>query len=74
MTDKEELIRKRIRAAAEDVGDAARIGAEAAVEAAEDGLSVAHQFLKRQWRERPLATAGAAVGLGVLLGLMMSKR
>jgi ElaB/YqjD/DUF883 family membrane-anchored ribosome-binding protein len=74
MTDREELIRRRIRAAAEDVGDAARLGAEAAAETAEDGIDMAHAYLKRQWRERPLATAGAALGLGVLIGLMMSKR
>jgi len=44
---------------------------EAAHDAVEDGLDQAHRYLKRQWRERPVAVAATAVGVGVLIGLLL---
>jgi ElaB/YqjD/DUF883 family membrane-anchored ribosome-binding protein len=52
----------------------ARERIEAARDAVEDGLDEAYLYLKRQWRERPLAVAGAALGAGVLLGLLLNGR
>lgn len=75
--------RTRMAAMAEDfVGDA-RERAEHAYERAEeafehaqellgDGLDEAHSYLKRQWRERPVAVAATAAGLGLLLGLLVA--
>jgi ElaB/YqjD/DUF883 family membrane-anchored ribosome-binding protein len=55
------------RESAEDAFDAAR-------EAAEDGLDQAHDYLKRQWEDRPIAVAGAALGIGLVLGLLLGSR
>jgi ElaB/YqjD/DUF883 family membrane-anchored ribosome-binding protein len=74
---------RRARAMAAEVTDAARERAEeaieaaeealeAAYEAAEDGIDEAHQYIRRQWRERPLAVAGAALGVGLILGVLLS--
>lgn len=75
--------RARMTAAAQEfVGDA-RHRAEQAYERAEeafehahdlleDGLDEAHSYLKRQWRERPVAVAATAAGLGLLLGLLIA--
>jgi ElaB/YqjD/DUF883 family membrane-anchored ribosome-binding protein len=30
--------------------------------------------LKRQWRERPLAVAATAVGIGMILGMLLAGR
>jgi ElaB/YqjD/DUF883 family membrane-anchored ribosome-binding protein len=61
-----------------DLADEARERAEEAYEAAhaavEDGLDEAHRYLKRQWRERPVAVAAAAVGVGVLIGVLLTSR
>ncbi|HVZ99214.1 MAG TPA: hypothetical protein VG841_02735 [Caulobacterales bacterium] len=76
---------RRIRAKAAEIGEAARDQAEAAyhqaeaafeaaVEYAEDGLDEGYAFMKRQLRDRPLAVAGAALGVGLLLGLALSNR
>ena len=42
--------------------------------AVEDGLDEAHRYLKRQWRERPVAVAATAVGVGLVLGLILGGR
>jgi ElaB/YqjD/DUF883 family membrane-anchored ribosome-binding protein len=42
--------------------------------AVEDGLDEAHRYLKRQWRERPIAVAATAVGVGLILGLLLGSR
>lgn len=63
----------------------ARERAEAALEAAqdalanaqdaiEDGIDDAHKYMKRQWRERPLTVAGAALGTGLIIGLLLGSR
>ncbi len=73
------------RLRAHEIGEAARAGAEAAFaraqsayahgrEAVEDGLDTTHRYLKHQWQERPVAVAAAAVGVGVLVGLLLSAR
>jgi ElaB/YqjD/DUF883 family membrane-anchored ribosome-binding protein len=61
-----------------DLADEARERAEDAYEAAhaaiEDGIDEAHRYLKRQWRERPITVAAAALGIGVLLGALLTSR
>lgn len=61
-----------------DLAEEARERAEEAYEAAyaaiEDGLDEAHRHLKRQWRDRPIAVAATAVGVGLLLGLLIGSR
>jgi hypothetical protein len=44
------------------------------LETLEEGLDEAHRFLKRQWRKHPVAVAAAAVGVGLVLGLMLGGR
>lgn len=61
------------RERAEEAIEAAEEALEAAYEAAEDGLDEAHQYMKRQWRERPLAVAGAALGIGLIVGVLLSS-
>ena len=63
------------RERAEEMFDAAREAGgeayEAAYEAAEGGVDEARVFLRRQWRDRPLATAGVAIGIGIIVGLAL---
>lgn len=83
MPRKEELegtvdnVRRRVRAAAAQVGAAAREQAEDAfdsiVEAAEDSGEYAHRYLRRQWKDRPVTVAATALGVGLLLGLLVSS-
>ena len=47
---------------------------ECAQAAIEDGLDEAHRYLKRQWRERPVTVAAAALGAGFILGLLIGGR
>lgn len=76
---------RRARAMAEEVTGAARERAEealsaaeealeAAYEAAEDGIDEARVYIKRQWRERPLAVAGITLGAGILIGVLLGSR
>lgn len=39
-----------------------------------DGFDRAHRLLKQQLKERPGFTLGIAVGVGVLIGLLLSGR
>jgi len=59
---------------AEDARDRAEEAYEAAHAAIEDGLDDAHRYLRRQWKHRPLAVAGTALGVGLLLGLLLASR
>ena len=57
---------------AEEARERAEQASQAATEAVEDGLDDAHRYLKRQWRERPLAVAATTLGIGVILGVLIS--
>lgn len=59
---------------AEDAHDRAEEAYEAAHAAIEDGIDDAHRYLKRQWKERPVAVTASAVGVGVLIGLLLGGR
>jgi ElaB/YqjD/DUF883 family membrane-anchored ribosome-binding protein len=59
---------------AEEARERAEEAYEAAHAAVEDGLDEAHRYLKRQWRERPVAVAATAVGVGLLVGLLLGSR
>src|SRR5262249_15161631 len=73
--EKAEEILGAAREGAEDIYEHARDGAERAWEQGseyvEGGFDEMHVFMKRQWRERPVAVAATAVGIGLLLGLAM---
>lgn len=56
---------------AEEARERAEEAYHAAQEAVEDGLDEAHRYLKRQWRERPLAVAATTLGIGVIIGLLI---
>lgn len=58
----------------EDARERAEEMFEDAHAAVEDGLDEAHRYLKRQWRERPVAVAATAVGVGLILGLLLGSR
>jgi ElaB/YqjD/DUF883 family membrane-anchored ribosome-binding protein len=75
------MAKDRARAAAEaavELAEEARERAEEAYKAAhsavEDGLDEAHRYLKRQWKERPVAVAATTLGVGVLIGLLLGSR
>lgn len=63
---------KRAAELAEDARERAEEAHEAAQDAIEDGLDEAHRYLKRQWRERPVAVAATALGVGILIGLLLN--
>ncbi|MGE0740878.1 MAG: hypothetical protein AB7O98_06005 [Hyphomonadaceae bacterium] len=70
------MARERRSAAelAEDARERAEEALEAAQAAVEDGLDDAHRYLKRQWRERPVAVAATALGVGLLVGMLIGSR
>lgn len=57
---------------AEEARERAEEAYQAAQEAVEDGIDEAHRYLKRQWRERPLAVAATTLGIGIILGVLIS--
>lgn len=59
---------------AEEARDRAEEAYQAAHEAVEDGIDTAHRYMKRQWRDRPLAVAASAVGVGLILGVLLGSR
>lgn len=59
---------------AEEARERAEEAYQAAHEAVEDGIDTAHRYMKRQWRERPLAVTASAVGVGLILGLLLGSR
>ncbi|MEQ1819840.1 MAG: hypothetical protein ABL871_14655 [Terricaulis sp.] len=59
---------------AEEARERAEEAYEAAHEAVEDGIDSAHRYMKRQWRDRPLAVAASAVGVGLVLGVLLGSR
>jgi ElaB/YqjD/DUF883 family membrane-anchored ribosome-binding protein len=48
--------------------------AQDAKAALEDNVEAALEFVKRQWRENPMAVVAAAAGAGFLLGLLLGRR
>ena len=66
--------KSRAEEIAEDMRDHAEEAFERAQAAVEDGLDEAHRYLKRQWRERPVAVAAPALGAGVIIGLLIGSR
>lgn len=69
---------RRAAAAAAEFAQSARETAEDAFEsardAAEDGLDEVHAYLKREWQERPVTVAAAALGIGLVIGLLLGGR
>ncbi|MBK6703610.1 MAG: hypothetical protein IPG56_07505 [Caulobacteraceae bacterium] len=59
---------------AEEARERAEEAYEAAHEAVEDGIDSAHRYLKRQWRDRPLAVTASAVGVGLIVGMLLGSR
>lgn len=59
---------------AEEARDRAEEAYEAAHAAIEDGLDDAHRYMRRQWKDRPLAVTGTALGVGLLVGLLLASR
>ena len=43
-----------------------------AIDVAAEGVDQAHMYLKEQARERPIAVTAAAVGAGIVLGLILA--
>ena len=66
--------KSRAEEIADDVRDRAEEAFERAQAAVEDGLDEAHRYLKRQWRERPVAVAATALGAGIIIGLLIGGR
>ena len=59
---------------AEEARERAEEAYEAAQSAVEDGIDTAHRYMKRQWKERPLAVTGTAVGIGLIVGMLLGSR
>ncbi len=59
---------------AEEARERAEEAYEAAHDAVEDGIDTAHRYMKRQWRDRPLAVTASAVGIGVIVGMLLGGR
>ena len=68
------MAKDKSREFVEDARERAEEMYEDAHAAVEDGLDEAHRYLKRQWRERPVAVAATAVGIGLVLGLLLGSR
>jgi ElaB/YqjD/DUF883 family membrane-anchored ribosome-binding protein len=51
---------------------AAKAAAAEAATAVEDGVDMAHRVIKKQLKERPGLTLGAAALAGLLIGIMLS--
>ncbi|HRP12296.1 MAG TPA: hypothetical protein PLK37_14800 [Terricaulis sp.] len=62
------------RERAEAALESAREALDAARGAVGDGLDETHRYMKRQWKERPVAVAATAVGVGVLIGILLGSR
>ena len=59
---------------AEEARERAEEAYEAAHAAVEDGMDTAHRYMKRQWRDRPLAVTASAVGVGLIVGMLLGSR
>jgi len=74
MARSKDSVADEARARAEDALEAAQDALEQARGAVEDGIDDAHRYMRRQWRERPLTVAGAALGVGLVLGVLIGSR
>jgi ElaB/YqjD/DUF883 family membrane-anchored ribosome-binding protein len=75
-----ESLRDRASEALHDAQDAMKKGYEQskaklneAIDHSAEGLDQAHMYLKEQARERPIALTAAAIGAGVLIGLLLAN-
>ncbi|MFT3726197.1 MAG: hypothetical protein QM759_00015 [Terricaulis sp.] len=68
------MAKDRSREFVDDARERAEEIFEDAHAAVEDGLDEAHRYLKRQWRDRPIAVAATAVGVGLIVGLLIGGR
>lgn len=64
--------RARIEQAVQDGLEQLRAQSRAYADTAGEQLEVAQQYVTERVRERPLAAIGAALGVGVLVGLLLS--
>lgn len=64
--------RARIEQAVQDGLEQLRTQSRAYADTAGEQLEVAQQYVTERVRERPLAAIGAALGVGVLVGLLLS--
>jgi ElaB/YqjD/DUF883 family membrane-anchored ribosome-binding protein len=64
--------RARIEQAVQDGLEQLRAQSRAYADTAGEQFEVAQQYVTERVRERPLAAVGAALGVGVLVGLLLS--
>lgn len=64
---------KRIERAVQDGVEQIRSHTRAYTDNAGEQLDQAQQYVTERVRERPLAATGAALGIGVLIGLLLSS-
>jgi len=64
--------RARIEQAVQDGLEQLRAQSRAYADSAGEQFEVAQQYVTERVRERPLAAIGAALGVGVLVGLLLS--
>lgn len=65
--------RARIEQAVQDGLEQLRAQSRAYADTASQQLEQAQQYVTERVRERPLAATGAALGVGVLIGLLLSS-
>jgi X-X-X-Leu-X-X-Gly heptad repeat protein len=65
--------RGKIQAAVQDGLEQLRAQSRTYADGAGQQLDVAQQYVTERVRERPLAATGAALGVGVLIGLLLSS-
>ncbi|MEJ0060587.1 MAG: hypothetical protein WDM79_13875 [Terricaulis sp.] len=71
--ERAERVYETAREGAEHVYESAREHAEEAYGVVQDGIDEAHTYLKRQFRQRPLTVAASAIGIGLIIGLALSR-
>lgn len=61
----EDAVKKGVETSKEKLNDA--------IDRTAEGVDQAHMYLKEQARERPIALTAAAIGAGVLIGLILAN-